>query len=247
MLANRIARRFSSFYSFKTGLPVSFKPEVQLPQIQKEYQGLIFDKELECCDHSNVDFLYKLYLHAILTHKPYILYHFAEHTLADRIDQFIRLIKDTGLKVSVPENVDSLKSIRSRVEKCRLKKTDDKEYIRRSVRDLYADVDTKVRFRGSLRVFGVLGNKDQNKTFLDYDVKASRGNLVYTEKKVEIPDEVRHKIANNSSLEKLGEAKGMKLTADEKTSEQLKGKSDLNTIEQAMSIGKTFKGIYMIT
>lgn len=242
MLTKRIARRFSAFYSFKTGLPVSFQESVPLPLIQKEYQEMIYDKELECCDHSNIDFLYKLYQHSILTRKPYILSSFVEPLLADRIDQFCRLITETGLKLSVSEEFDSAKGVTARVSKCRLTKTDSPDFIRKSIRDLYADIDVKVTFRGSLRVFGVSHLREENKTFLDYQAKAARGELVYTEKMAEIPSQIREKIASDTALEKLGEAKGVKLSEDEIVKEKLKKKKELGTVGQVVSLSQGVKG-----
>ncbi len=128
MIASRIRRSsirrsFSQFYSFKTGLPLAFEAEKELPPMQKEYARVIFEPNLNGSDKKDVDILYRLYIHAIATRKPYILKGFAEPKLADRIGAFCELLNETGLKLKFNEKIDSQLGLNDRVKKCPIRKT----------------------------------------------------------------------------------------------------------------------------
>ena len=69
---------------------------------------------------------------------------------------------------------------------------DTAEYIRKNVRDFYANVpQSKIIFQGGFKVFGVDTDRSKNKTFLDYRVSQDHSNLYYSEIKEDIPEEAK--------------------------------------------------------
>ena len=76
-----------------------FDPETPLPKLQRGYQKLAFDQTLNASDLKDIDMLYRLFCHAIVTRKPWILNSFVEPRLVRRLHSFCDMLKETGLKI----------------------------------------------------------------------------------------------------------------------------------------------------
>lgn len=112
---------------------------------------------------------------------------------------------------------------------------DTAEYIRRTVRDMYALIPpSKIVFQGGFRVFGVDMDRKANKTFLDYNNTRRDHSLSYESENAVIPEEAKKLIEsdyNISTAQMQVEGKSIEDERAKNLREGLKGSGgDMNSL-----------------
>jgi len=113
---------------------------VTIPKIQKNYDIVSYSPEYERIGMKKVAFFYKLYLHALVTNKPYLLRNFTERRLYDRIVIFSE--KLAHLKIELKYSNEQIG-----VDKCRLNKYSKPDDIASYISRLYEEVQVNTDFK----------------------------------------------------------------------------------------------------
>lgn len=94
------------FFKYR-GLPFKFRNLDTLPKIQKDYKELDFDPKYEATEQQELEDLYKIYVHALITSKPFILRNFVEERFFYRIKSFCDQLQQNNIKIIPTLEIES--------------------------------------------------------------------------------------------------------------------------------------------
>ena len=159
-------------YTYINSIPYRYKKGGNV-YVQKYYDTLYNDVYMNTCDDVDIKYLHTLYMHSMMTGKWYILQHDVDSRLMKRIKTYIDVMKSMNIRMRYSNDIDVYK-------KCSIKQSDDRHTVRRYILDMYNDIHTNVLYEGGMRVYGVDINRDNNRSFIDYNVRYSDDILTYS-------------------------------------------------------------------
>lgn len=147
-------------HSFLHTKPYAYRKPPML--IQKHYDVLYNDLELNSSEDRDVRYLYLLYMHALITRKWFVLAGDVEPRVLDRVKAYLKVLDEYKVDLRFSDGSE-------RHARCRLKQSDPRDAVKRAVQEMYADAKVEVMFEGGMKVYGIDMDRAKNLSFLDYD------------------------------------------------------------------------------
>jgi len=110
-----------------------------LPKIQAGYDKPLFSLDFVTEDFEEISFLYKLYIHSIVTKKAFLMEKFMEERFFQRFSEFLEVLGNLDVPMDLSENID--------FKSCRLERLASGVEIRDQINEIYSGIDVEPEFR----------------------------------------------------------------------------------------------------